>query len=565
MANPARYRFINFIGGRILQAREMAKLQRVGAGLDDTNARTAYDMDALFRDGATLNVTPVITPGTKTVTLSPTDNTKPMLIFVRGRWESLTAAEAPAVTLTVAQTNLYLNWQLRKVTSTEDTTLVDTVTLEATAEMGELDIQVTPTDDSARALAATEFEKNTVPIVVFNFTHTVNSVTLNPTSNANNQALGNNSTAGLVKLTTATAGGVAVSTDDPRLSDARTPADLSVTDAKVVVPVAAGGTNADGTPTYNTPNAGGITAAKIIYAAGTQLLSDFLTWIKNGYNSLLTNFNNHVGAKLGLANTHPLPTAQDVGATPASHQNLALGLPGSHPPILSQSQGGFQVNRDGAVAPTPGDAAYGVFEGATKKAALQHDGDVFSLAANAKSATPLAPATTTGPLGLMSIIAAVLAEHVNQTAHANPHGLVLSDLGGVTQAYVDTQDAGTLASAKTYTDSHIAGLTLSAVAVAGGTYLIMRFAPNNGNAIEIAYGTGTANHGQSIPLPSVAFSAASALFSVSPRSLFDPNHPAHGLNCFLTGQVVTMTMQDGEGHVWTGSVNWTCIAWRQGA
>jgi hypothetical protein len=144
----SRYRFVNFIGGRILQAREMDKLQDITRGVDDSNVLTAFDLDAVYREGATLNVTPVITAGTKTVTLTPTDPTKPMLVFVRGRWETLRAAEAPAITLLIGQTQLYLNWQLRKVTSAEDAQLIDISTGEATAEMGELDLAVSATDDS---------------------------------------------------------------------------------------------------------------------------------------------------------------------------------------------------------------------------------------------------------------------------------------------------------------------------------------------------------------------------------------------------------------------------------
>ena len=159
----SRYRFVNFIGGRILQAREMDKLQDITRGVDDSNVLTAFDLDAVYREGATLNVKPVITVGT--VTLTPTDPTKPMLVFVRGRWETLRVAEAPAITLLVGQTQLYLNWQLRKVTSAEDSQLIDISTGEATAEMGELNLAVSAIDDSARAVAASEFEKNIAAIV----------------------------------------------------------------------------------------------------------------------------------------------------------------------------------------------------------------------------------------------------------------------------------------------------------------------------------------------------------------------------------------------------------------
>lgn len=52
----SRYRYVNFLGGRILQAREMDKLQDITRGVDDANTVTAYDLDAVYRDGATLNV-----------------------------------------------------------------------------------------------------------------------------------------------------------------------------------------------------------------------------------------------------------------------------------------------------------------------------------------------------------------------------------------------------------------------------------------------------------------------------------------------------------------------------
>jgi hypothetical protein len=46
----SRYRFVNFIGGRILQAREMDKLQDITRGVDDSNVLTAFDLDAVYRE-----------------------------------------------------------------------------------------------------------------------------------------------------------------------------------------------------------------------------------------------------------------------------------------------------------------------------------------------------------------------------------------------------------------------------------------------------------------------------------------------------------------------------------
>ena len=101
------------------------------------------------------------------------------------------------------------------------------------------------------------------------------------------------------------------------MSDTRDATDGSVHDASVRTPVGTGGTNADGTPTYDLgTDIGGINAAKIVYEAGTQLVSDFIGWMKIQFNALLANFNSHYQAPLGLSNTHPIPTASPGGRRP---------------------------------------------------------------------------------------------------------------------------------------------------------------------------------------------------------------------------------------------------------
>jgi hypothetical protein len=84
------------------------------------------------------------------------------------------------------------------------------------------------------------------------------------------------------------------------------------------------------------------------------------------------------------------------------------------------------------------DAAFGVLMSGVLQAGLLHNADVFSLLANNQVANPLVesgdPALANGSLGLLSLVAQVLAQHVNKYPHKNPHGLAASDIGALTIA-----------------------------------------------------------------------------------------------------------------------------------
>jgi hypothetical protein len=572
MPDRTRYRVVNYIGGRYLEARELNLMQDIARQLDSTNTPSAYSQNAVYRDGASLNIAVAISG--KQVSFSAADGVNPMLVFVRGQWEKLKSIEAPAITLN-SGTNIYLNYTVQQTTSSDDAQLIDPTTSEATAEMGELLLSVSATDTSITAgpaLQANQYERNQNAIVLFLFSQGSSTVTLVPQDNIKSQARANNNQGGPVTLSTATSS-IACATDDPRLSNSRSPAAGTVIDSSVYVPAAAGGNNADGTPIYT--DVSGVSASKIIYRVGTQLLSDAITWLKTQYTTLSASLTAHIGGVLGLGGTHPMPTAQQVGATPSTHQGEVLGLPDSHPPVATMNQGGFRLNRDVSVAPTAGDYSFATVETGTTKNGLRHDGDIFSILTNAISASPIAPATTTGPLGLMTTMAHVLAEHVNQTSHGNPHGLTIADLGGsgTTQAYVDSHDASTLTSAQNYTNAAIPGVTIRFESVSGGGYFIARFAPNNGNAVEIALGAGTQlcspSVGYTVAVP-VSFTVVNALASIAVKSIdlqngdiADVITTQTGLN--FTGQV---DRYNGSGR-FTGSTTvnmaWTCIAWRQGA
>lgn len=583
-----RYRQTSFIGARILQARELNWLQEMAQDVAVTDNETPVSgrQAAIYRQGATMNIT-VNTSGL-VVTLSPTNITLPMKIFVRDRWENFpgpgnnddctdTISTFPgnhSMTLGASDTTIYLNWELRIRTgglTGDDPTLTDATTNQAVASMGELILHLSRIDTSGVALGGNQLAKNITPIPLFTFINTGTVLTYTPIDNVLTAAQGSSITSGLVRTTTNNA--TVVSTDDTRMTNPRSALDGSVHDSSVRVPIAAGGTNADGTATYNlTGDIGGISAAKIVYTAGTQLLSDFAGWIKTQFNNLLARYNAHETAVLGLSNTHPVPTASQVGAAPLSHVGLNLGLVTSHPPIINQNSAGFQVNRSGGGGAVD-DPAYGVFVSGGSIVGLNHDGDVYSSKSAAFTATP-GGILASGPLAHISLIAQVLSQHVNQVSHANPHGLSAGDLGAATTSYVDNAVANVLANAENYTNTIVPGMSIHGASTAQSTsWAVFRFAPNNGNAIEVLVGFINVSDGTTILLPSVIsgtpWSAASSILIPSVASVFNGQHGLQGITCTATNTsgnwVVSCNFRDNSGNFWTGNANCLLIGWRQGA
>lgn len=223
------------------------------------------------------------------------------------------------------------------------------------------------------------------------------------------------------------------------------------------------------TPRFDpaTPNQGGIFSDSIIYTTLKQKLTGFLDSVNTNIQNTLIALGNHIGKPLGSSETHPFPTAFQVGAAPASHVGQVLGLGTSHPAQVNSDHAGFVVLRNPLVIPVSTDYAYALTDGTTVLTGLKHTGDVWSILANAANAQggngTGGTAVNTGPLGLMSLIARVLAEHVNYKVHGNnnPHNLNAADIGSASQLYVDTQDASILAQAEAYTDAHV-GKTIRA-------------------------------------------------------------------------------------------------------
>lgn len=585
-----RYRQLDFIGARILQARELNWLQEMqqGVAVSDNETPVSGQLQSMFRQGALYNV--AIGVAGLVVTLSAADGVNPMMIFVRDRWEIFpsnnddttdntgTYSGNHTITLTGSEVKVYLNWELKIRTgglAGDDVSLTDATTNQAVASAGELILHLSDVDTSGVSLSVSQLAKNTAPIPLLTFTNSGTALTLVPTDNVLAQAYANVTKGGLVKTTTSS--GIVVSTDDPRMTDGRPAADGSVHDASVRVPTAAGGTNSDGTPTYNlSGDIGGISAAKLVWITGTQLVSDFLGWIKAQVNNLQTAFNSHYTAALGAINTHPVPTAAQVGAAPQSHVGQALGLVTSHPPVVNQDSQGFRVNRSGGGGSVD-DPGYGIFVSGASIVALNHDGDVSSNKAAAFTATP-GGSLASGSLKHLSLIAQVLSQHVNQISHANPHGLAAGDIGAATTGYVDTAVAAILAASENYTNSQVPHVTLALQGVSGagigGTYLIITFSPNGGAPKSVAIGSGTATWtgagGATIPLPSGGFTAGSAITSVATAAVpytGNPDQLIAGFSCGVSGLSITgnNTRYNGSGDLrapGTLTAAWHCVCWK---
>jgi hypothetical protein len=435
MANPSRYRQVNYIGGRILEARELALMQFIDEGKDASGNKVSAEIGALYRQGAAFNIN-ATTVGT-VVSISPANSNYPMMVFLRDRWEIITGADFTSLNIGSNRT-IYLNYSLRIVTSAEDPALIDVTTGQPTANMGELDLSFSITDTSATTLnGSTQLEKNTVPIVFLAFQAGGPPLVPAQPDNANVPAYGGLFHHGLVRLTTNTSAGTGVASDDPILNSNRNPNAGSVVDLSVRTPGSVvGQTNTDGSARYDlTQDPGGINSDKIIVQTVKERLTDYLATLLGKISTLTATLATHIGVKLGSAATHPMPTYVDVGAAPLSHTSLVMGVAGSHPPVLNTNAGGWSVNQ--TAVSNPGDLGFGIWTSGTKLAGIQRNGDFFSTFLSALAVAPGGgPITFSGPIGTLFQAVQVLRDHVNQTSGGNnPHGITQASLG-ITQGSI---------------------------------------------------------------------------------------------------------------------------------
>ncbi len=279
----------------------------------------------------------------------------------------------------------------------------------------------------------------------------------------------------------------------------------------------------EGPGTYTaTLNQGGITSDDLIYSTQSQTVTQALDALNAGLagSGTVKSVFGRTGIVVAQAGDY---TASQVGAAPASHVGQQLGLGTSHPASVTSDTGGFTVNE--ATTSVSGDAVALLSNISVRKAALTHTGDLHSLLANAANAQGLngtmGPATYRGTLGLISLIANVLAEHVNYNSHGdnNPHNLDSADIGAASETYVNNTVAGIIVDVMAYTDakSNISVRTVTTTGAAGITNAswdwggvqpsantITYFIVNIGGGFELAIGFGQYQHSNQVALPEVS-------------------------------------------------------------
>jgi hypothetical protein len=386
--NAAYYRYVNYIATRVLNASELDTQQQIDRLVNSSNVPMAYELNSIYKTGALLNVQVTVSGGTN-VFLTPINVTFPMLVFVRGVWEIIPTQGFALGT----GTTVYLNYLV--VSQVQDGT---------DAEMAEMQISLGLTDTSGipnGSAVPTQLERNPSPIPLLTFTNVGGVATYVPVDQTYPWSRGSNAQSGIVSLTTGTSNGKATSSDDPVNTNQRVPTAGSVNTSKVQSVILSGTTNADGTPNVN-PTAtgqGGIQADHLIYVTGTQTVEAAIQSIDASVASFVAALAAHIGAPLGLTNTHPMPTYYQVGAAPISHVGSTFDN-GQHVPSYTQDHIGMIVTRNPAVAPAPTDYAFLLRDNALNTIiAMTHEGDlatpelIYSSLSVAYAAIAAVPAT----------------------------------------------------------------------------------------------------------------------------------------------------------------------------
>lgn len=581
-SNPALYRYIDFVGGNILDASNVSLLQT------ELEKLGLQGLGQLYVQGTLLNA--IFNISGSSIILTAFNPLYDIFGFINGQFEDLGATISLGGVQPVSGSSnpLYLNWSWDIKTSSDDTTFVDGITGEPTIEAGQLSFNVSWTDTSATPLnTSTQFGKNTSPVILAYFNMSGSPITVTYINGVAPYAWGTPLQGGFLRLTNdsvwlpnssvftlgqqivdsngniqqiTTAGitgssvptwnatpagtttdntvtwtnegsvirGVALSPTDPAVTNARNPLPNSVYNSSVtslissglnssslpawlpgnayavafqivdsngniqtVVSLAGTGTSGGSAPVWNTslggqtvdnpgtnqlvwinggsasttkydpatPNQGGIFTDNIIYTTLKEKLTTFLDSVNTAVENTLIALTNHIGKALGSPATHPFPTALQVGAAPASHVGQVLGLGTSHPAQVNSDHAGFVVLRNPANPPNPTDYAYSLTDGTNVLAGILHTGDAYTQLSNVANAQggngSGGTATYTGNLGLMSLIANVLAEHVNYKTHGNnnPHNLDAADISAVDAAFVDAQVSQVIGDATAYTDA----------------------------------------------------------------------------------------------------------------
>lgn len=106
---------------------------------------------------------------------------------------------------------------------------------------------------------------------------------------------------------------------------------------------------------------------------------------------------------------------------------------------------------------------------------------------------------------------------------------------------------------------------ISSVGVTNGNWIIFTFGTVSGSRVRVAWGSGTASNGGTIPVPSgfnsTNLQATASLNAVATTS----GNQLDNINISVaSGGVVTATASDNSGHNFTTTANWYGVAWITG-
>jgi hypothetical protein len=419
-------RYVHYIATRILNADELMTQQSVSRNMDGLGNPIAYGLNAIYRDGALMNASAAL--NNTTVSFTPIDATKPMLVFCRGIWEPFTMAP-----LNIGSSSaLFLNYVVVSTPQAGGEA--------GDAELGELQLSFSAISTNGPPNQANnELERNTNPISVL----TLVDGALSIVDLVYPQAKGSGLLSGLVQLTTNTSHGLALASDDVAVMNERVPTDGSIATGKVI-PVAVTGLNPDNSPKVDPANIGGIDSKALIYAPGVNTVEGELTSLAGSIAGVVSALNGHINKPLG-SGVHPMPNYADVGAAPVSHVGADLTL--AHNPAFTSDHQGFVVTRNPANAPAFADMAYVVQDNhGNPIAGIKHNGDLLSTNTN---------------YPLLSAALAALFGHVSQTVATNPHGTTLAELGGVDLPTMQAGDQNAIVVAEAAAAAAVPGIVTS--------------------------------------------------------------------------------------------------------
>lgn len=335
------YRYVEFEGGRVLQARELNDLQ------DSEALARQSALAAFFRDGAVLNLFAEIQGNgvhlTKRVALEN------LSIILNSACEPLpeTTLALPAAKVNATDV-LYAHWVLWRVTADGlhngtpgclvDASLIDAATNQKVSERGQLQLVLSfdatlsnEALDPVRMLA-----KSTSPIPVLKIVWTNSTPAVAYYDIFRSALAGSTTQPGVVKLSTDTSS-TAVADDDPRLSAGS----ALVRTSGVSLPEETGGTTDIQSPEVKTgANDGGLDSARVWYGPLKAKVSDVLAYMAAKLVAMAATLAEH-SSRLTALEARP-----GVTSSLDNHIGRALGRAAdgsfTHKPVVTDPTGGYE-------------------------------------------------------------------------------------------------------------------------------------------------------------------------------------------------------------------------------